>query len=343
VCASLGSSKVSSDVSVYNSNWYLFCLLWLLLLWVMLLLPWLWLWLWLLLLLMQEALEQTGKRLRAFVDGGRLRPVHTSFRYLHSTLALLDLPALDEQQGLSGIMLDLGVSSHQIDADYRGFSFRHDGDLDMRMDATSDGMTARDFLNTCEPADLVRVLKDYGEEKYARPIARAIIAARPLDTTSQLVTAIESETPEPMRTKTMARVFQALRILVNDELGELEAILLDAANLVKPGGRIAILSYHSLEDRRAKNVMRSGNLNGRMVQDEMGNVLSHWRPLTRKPVVATDEEVGLNRRSRSAKLRVAERTDFEVVPWKNSIAPTEPRKRAALWVGGAKRQGRARG
>ena len=149
---------------------------------------------------------------------------------------------------------------------------------------------------------------------------RQILAARPLESTAQLVHAVESVTPEPKRTKTLARVFQALRILVNDELGELEAILLAAADLVRPGGRLAILSYHSLEDRRAKNVMRSGHLDGRLDQDEMGNALSHWRPLTRKPVTATDAEVALNGRARSAKLRVAERTNFDVAPWRGGRA-----------------------
>lgn len=260
----------------------------------------------------REALDQTCRRLRSHVDSGSLRPLHTSFRHLPSALARLELPALEAQQGLSGLMLDLGVSSHQIDADYRGFSFRHDGALDMRMDATSPAPSARDFLNACEPAELVRVLQDYGEEKYARPIARAILAARPLETTSQLVRAVESTTPENKRTKTLARVFQALRILVNDEIGELEAILLAAADIVRPGGRLVVLSYHSLEDRRTKNVMRTGNLAGRLTQDEMGNVLSRWRPLTRKPVGASEAEVALNGRARSAKLRVAERTDFEL-------------------------------
>lgn len=263
----------------------------------------------------QEALEQTCALLRAHVDAGSLRPLHTSFRHLPSALARLELPALSEGQGLSGLMLDLGVSSHQIDADYRGFSFRHDGALDMRMDRASPAPSAKDFLNACEPAELVRVLQDYGEEKYARPIARAILAARPLETTLQLVRAVESTTPENKRTKTLARVFQALRILVNDELGELEDILLAAADIVRPGGRLVILSYHSLEDRRAKNVMRSGRLDGEVGQDEMGNVLSRWRPLTRKPVGASEAEVAANGRARSAKLRVAERTGFEVAPW----------------------------
>jgi 16S rRNA (cytosine1402-N4)-methyltransferase len=264
----------------------------------------------------EEALAQTCGRLRAHVDAGRLHPLHTSFRYLPEALARLQLPALAAHGGLSGLLLDLGVSSHQIDADYRGFSFRHDSPLDMRMDAGSSMPTAKDFLNTCDASELVRVLQDYGEEKYARPIARAILGARPHETTLGLVAAIESVTPEPKRIKTFARVFQALRILVNDELGELESVLLAAARLIRPGGRLAILSYHSLEDRRAKNVMRSGHLDGRIDKDEMGNALSHWRPLTRKPVLAAGTEIQRNGRARSAKLRVAERTEFDATPWR---------------------------
>jgi 16S rRNA (cytosine1402-N4)-methyltransferase len=204
-----------------------------------------------------EALATTSGRLRDHVASGALRPVHTSFRYMPRALAALDLPALAAPPaGLTGLLLDLGVSSHQIDAGYRGFSFRHDGVLDMRMDASSAAPSARDFLNTCEPAELVRVLQDYGEEKYARPVARAILAARPHETTAGLVRAIEAVTPEPKRTKTLARVFQALRILVNDELVELEELLLAAADLVKPGVRGTRVAARAL--RRASQRRRGG-------------------------------------------------------------------------------------
>lgn len=256
-----------------------------------------------------DAIAETSARLREHVDSGRLTPVRASFQFLDAALGSLELSDGGPSRGVSGILLDLGISSHQIDAGHRGFSFRHDAPLDMRMDGASALPSARDFLNGCAVDELVRVLREYGEEKYARPIARAILAARPLGTTGDLARAVSSVTPEHKRTKTLARVFQAVRILVNDELRELEVVLLSAARLVRPGGRLVVLSYHSLEDRRVKNVMRSGALDGRVVRDEMGNSLSPWRPVTRKPVVATDEEVRTNGRARSAKLRAAERTE----------------------------------
>jgi 16S rRNA (cytosine1402-N4)-methyltransferase len=209
---------------------------------------------------------------------------------------------------VNGILLDLGVSSHQIDTPERGFSYRDDGPLDMRMDRHSD-LTAGDFINSAPKDELARVFRVYGEEKRSRKIAGEVVRLRPFESTRDFADAVVAAVPPREAVKTLSRVFQAIRIHVNDELEVLERALFDAIDLLVPGGRIAVISYHSLEDRRTKRFFRSGNLKGVQIRDVYGNLVSPWRLITRKAVMADEEEIRTNPRSRSARLRIAERLE----------------------------------
>jgi 16S rRNA (cytosine1402-N4)-methyltransferase len=209
---------------------------------------------------------------------------------------------------VDGILFDLGVSSHQIDAPERGFSFQEEGPLDMRMDPQR-GLTAGRVVNEWGEHDLRDVLRQYGEERRAGAIAHAIVKARPLDTTRDLAEVVEAAVPPPDAVKSLARVFQGLRILVNSELDELERALEQATECVRPGGRIAVISYHSLEDRRVKRYLRYGNFEGEPRRDLYGNLVAPWEETPRGPIEAQDEEVKANPRARSARLRVAERRE----------------------------------
>lgn len=259
-----------------------------------------------------DALEEAGKRLGAFVNEGRLVLVKGNFADARRLLAGADIDQVH------GMLLDLGVSSHQFDAATRGFSHRFDGPLDMRMDS-SDVEDAADLINRLEVGDLIRILSRFGEEPKAPRIAHALVNARPIETTGQLSTIVEKAAPRGQEMKTLSRVFQALRIAVNDELDALDRILEDAPRLIAPGGRLAVISYHSLEDRRVKRMMRSGNPDGKVHRDIYGNSLSPWVDVTRKPIVATESEIEVNPRSRSARLRVAERRDDENQDVRHSI------------------------
>lgn len=211
---------------------------------------------------------------------------------------------------VDGILLDLGVSSHQIDTPSRGFSYRADGPLDMRMDQSSD-FTAEDLVNVATESELAHTLRSFGEEPRSRKISAAIVKARPIASTRDLADVVAGAVPAREHVKTLSRVFQAIRIRINDELDVLERTLFAAVDLLRPGGRIAVISYHSLEDRRTKLFFRSGNLKGIQVRDLYGNLLSPLRLVTRKPIVADDEESQVNPRSRSARLRIAERVDAD--------------------------------
>ena len=222
--------------------------------------------------------------------------VHSDFRYLRNFMDYYGVEALD------GILADLGVSFHHFDSAERGFSFRFDGPLDMRMNNTG-GRTAADLVNTADEEDLARVLYIYGELKNSRQLARRIVAARakePVTRTSQLAEIAGGDK------KVLTLLFQALRIEVNDELGALREMLQAAAGLLKSGGRIAVLTYHSLEDRIVKNFLRSGNMEGRVEKDFYGNILTPFK-LIEKGLCASAEEVAANPRARSAKLRIAEK------------------------------------
>ena len=237
--------------------------------------------------------------------------VHSNFRYLRN---FMDYYGVEQIDGLLG---DLGVSFHHFDCPERGFSFRFSAPLDMRMNQTG-GKTAADILNSYSEEDLARVLYIYGEMNNSRQIARKIVKVRgqkALTRTEDLVEVLigrsvgllngELEIPAGAK-KDLAKAFQALRIEVNDEMGALREMLLATKELLKPGGRIAILTYHSLEDRIVKNFLRSGNLEGKIEKDFYGNILSPFK-LIEKGLTATLEEVELNPRARSAKLRVAEK------------------------------------
>ena len=243
--------------------------------------------------------------------------VHSNFRYLRN---FMDYYGVEQIDGLLG---DLGVSFHHFDCPERGFSFRFSAPLDMRMNQTG-GKTAADILNSYSEEDLARVLYIYGEMNNSRQIAKKIVKARgqkAIERTEELVAVVIGKTPSvPLQggrdgqeldipagaKKELAKLFQALRIEVNDEMGALREMLLAAKDLLKPGGRIAILTYHSLEDRMVKNFLRSGNLEGKIEKDFYGNILSPFKVIE-KGLTASAEEVERNPRARSAKLRVAEK------------------------------------
>ena len=213
---------------------------------------------------------------------------------------------------LHGVLLDLGISSHQIDEAARGFAFAADGPLDMRMDPTT-GESAADLLARLDRQAIADLLRAYGEEPRAWNIAGLVEAARP-QTTGALATLVRAAVPVRDEKKSLARTFQALRIAVNDEIGQLEQALQAGLDALRPGGRLAVISYHSLEDRRAKRFLRFGNLEGDDRRDFYGNTLSPLAPVTRKPVAASDEETAANPRARSARLRVAEKQQVDENP-----------------------------
>lgn len=251
-----------------------------------------------------EALDATRRRLAGEVEAGRLVLVRGNFGKLKWLL---------EDQGLEkvdGLLLDLGVSSHQIDAPERGFSFQAEGALDMRMDPRG-ALTAEEVVNRWSEHDLREVIRSYGEERRAISVVRAILKARPIETTTELADVVRSAVPTRDEVKTLARVFQGIRIAVNSELERLEQALHAAVDHVHIGGRMAVISYHSLEDRRVKRFFRYGNLRGEPVRDLYGNLLAPWKELTRKPIRAGEAEVEANPRARSARLRIAERAPEE--------------------------------
>lgn len=235
-------------------------------------------------------------------DGAQWTLVHGNFRYLANFMDYYGVEQID------GLLADLGVSFHHFDEAERGFSFRFDGPLDMRMNQHG-GRTAAEIVNTYAQDALAHALYLYGELKNAKQLASKIIAARPIATTWDLLEALtgsRSLEMDPRKKKEVTCVFQALRIEVNDELGALRELLVAAKELLRPGGRIAILTYHSLEDRIVKNFLRSGNLDGTIEKDFYGNILTPFK-LIEKGLTASDEEVAVNPRARSAKLRVAEK------------------------------------
>ena len=229
--------------------------------------------------------------------------VRSNFRYLTNWLRYYGEPCVD------GVMADLGVSSHHFDAEERGFSFRYDARLVMRMNGRG-GTTAADIDNTYSEEDLARILYLYGELKNSRKLASAIVkgrAEKAVETVENLLTLLRPYLPREREKKEAARVFQALRIEVNHEMDALAEMLKAALQSLRPGGRLVVLTYHSLEDRMVKNFMRSGNIEGKVEEDFFGNRLSPIRPVSNKVIVPGREEQESNPRSRSAKLRIAER------------------------------------
>ena len=209
---------------------------------------------------------------------------------------------------VNGILADLGISSHQIDAPQRGFSTRYDGPLDMRMDQKS-GTTAAEILNTYPEEELHKLFGMYGELKNARTAAKMIVQNRskPFQRTEDLKNALKNVAPRGKENKYFAQVFQALRIVVNNEMKALEDFLHQTGEVMEKGGRLVIMSYHSLEDRMVKNYMNKGKVFGEVEKDFFGNEIKPFEAVTRKPIEASEEEVNANPRARSAKLRIAEK------------------------------------
>ncbi|MCY3487949.1 MAG: 16S rRNA (cytosine(1402)-N(4))-methyltransferase RsmH [Bacteroidetes bacterium] len=212
---------------------------------------------------------------------------------------------------VTGLLLDLGVSSHQLDSGQRGFSHRQRAHLDMRMDTEFD-ITAADIVNGSSEDELVNILRSWGEEPYARRIARAIIANQPVETTTDLAHIVRDAVPTRWESRAVSRTFQALRIAVNGELDELAQLLEASPEIVAEGGRMVVISYHSLEDRMVKRMLRDGVLEGESRRDLYGNRLVPWKPVTRRPVVPDAAEITANRRSRSARLRAGVRCPVPV-------------------------------
>lgn len=249
------------------------------------------------------AFDQDEDALQNAIEDERFTLVNENFRYLKNFLRLYKSLPLD------GILADLGISSHQIDTPGRGFATRFEGPLDMRM-GRNQGLTAAQMINTYPEEKLRSVFKIYGEISNARQLALIISEARikPITTTTGLIEAIKSCIPLNYESKYLAQVFQAIRIEINDEMGALQAMLKQCADVLKPGGRLVVISYHSLEDRLVKNYMKTGNFEGVQEKDFFGNIINPLKPITRKPITPAEVELKNNPRSRSAKLRIAQKT-----------------------------------
>ena len=231
--------------------------------------------------------------------------VAANFSFLKNYLRVLGIQQVD------GILADLGVSSHQFDDASRGFSIRSNDTLDMRMNQQGE-LSAKEVVNNYTEEELIRILRKYGEVDYPGKIAGTICRARTkkkLESTGDLIDVLATIAPKFKEHKFYAQVFQAIRMEVNGEIDVLEKFLLQTADVLKPGGRLVVMSYHSLEDRLVKNFMKRGNLDGTIEKDFYGNVLKPFTEVTRKPVIPNEEEIERNSRARSAKLRIAARNN----------------------------------
>ena len=229
--------------------------------------------------------------------------VQANFRDIKRYLRLHGIKQVD------GILADLGISSHQIDAPERGFSTRFQGDLDMRMNQSAE-LSAKELLANADEGRLHKILGMYGEIKNAKTLAQSIVAERsvkPFTTTEGFTAFLKRFAPRGKEFKYYAQVFQALRIEVNDEMGALEELLLSAVELLKPEGRLVVMSYHSLEDRLVKSLMIKGKFQGEVEKDFYGNLIRPLEPVSRGAIIASEEELALNPRARSAKLRIAKK------------------------------------
>lgn len=238
------------------------------------------------------------------INDPRLTFISGNFRHVKKYLKLYGVTKID------GLLADLGISSHQIDQPERGFSTRFEGDLDMRMDNCMD-LTAANIINTYSQENLQRIFSEYGEVRNARTLAQTIVRERinhPILTTRDFRDILEKLVSNSRRFKYFAQVFQALRIEVNDEINALKELLLQSGGLIKTGGRLVILSYHSLEDRLVKNYILKGNLEGIEQKDIYGRSEKPFTPVNRKPLRASEEELEFNPRAKSVKLRIAEKT-----------------------------------
>ena len=249
------------------------------------------------------AFDQDADALRNAPDDHRLTLIHSNFRFLRNWMQYYGV------EGVDGILADLGVSSHHFDDANRGFSFREDGPLDMRMNKEA-RLSAAEVVNTYSPERLSAILYTYGELRDHKRIASAIVKARnrqPLTTIAQLMDALRPILHAERNKKDLARIFQALRIEVNAEMDALEQMLTQAVEILRPQGRLVVLTYHSLEDRMVKNIIRSGNIRGEIEQDFYGNRLTPLRAVNNRVITPSPEDQSANPRSRSAKLRIAEK------------------------------------
>ena len=259
---------------------------------------------------------------RNIVNDDRFTFIRSNFRYLYNFLRYHGIEQVD------GILADLGVSSHHFDDSERGFSFRFDGNLDMRMNKRS-GKTAADIVNTYDEERLADIFYLYGELKNSRKLASTIVKARNRKAIVSIGDFLEIVKPlfgREREKKELAKVFQALRIEVNQEMEALKEMLLSAIEVLKPGGRLVVITYHSLEDRMVKNIMKTGNIEGKTIQDFYGNPQTPFK-LINKVIIASDEEVKRNPRSRSAKLRIAEK---KIIYGKTESKKQEKQKRSKL-------------
>lgn len=249
------------------------------------------------------AFDQDEDAIKNKPDDERLILIHQNFRFMRNFLKLYKAVPVD------GILADLGISSHQIDEPDRGFSVRFEGDLDLRMNRRK-SLTAAKVVNEYAVNRLTVIFREYGELNNASVIVREIDRARNvkyIQTTRQLQDITLACAAKGQENKFFAKLFQALRIEVNDELGALKEMLIQTPEMLKPGGRLVIISYHSLEDRLVKNFLKSGNFEGKIEKDFYGNPIVNFRIITKKPVTPGDEETTRNNRARSAKLRIAEK------------------------------------
>ncbi|MBP5742018.1 MAG: 16S rRNA (cytosine(1402)-N(4))-methyltransferase RsmH [Paludibacteraceae bacterium] len=266
--------------------------------------------------------DQDAEAMVNLPDDDRVTFIHANFRFLYNNLKYefvkAGLGLTDGVPLVDGIIADLGVSFHDFDTAYRGFSFRFDAPLDMRMN-TEARLTASEIVNTYTKEKLRDLLYVYGEVKNANSVVYKIMKARgaaPIETVKQLLTAIGCPFTEadglievrPNDKKELSRIFQALRMEVHGEMDALNEMLTQTSQVIRPGGRLSVITYHSLEDRMVKNYMKNGQTMGECEKDQFGNLLSAFRPVNNKPIVAGEDEVNANPRSRSAKLRLGERT-----------------------------------
>lgn len=248
--------------------------------------------------------DQDGDALNNKIDDPRLIFCEANFEYLANFCSYYKLNEID------GLLADLGVSSHHLNDKDRGFSFRfEESGLDMRMNSSSE-ISALDILNTYDQPSLAKVFRSYGELDKASPLANAVVSYRniqPIKTNGDLIAAVSKFTNERSKNKMLAKIYQSLRIEVNREISTLKSLLNQATDLLKPQGRLVVMSYHSLEDRIVKNLIQTGNVEGERESDPFGRITKRYRPINKKPIEASKEEVDRNSRARSAKLRVAEK------------------------------------
>ncbi len=249
------------------------------------------------------AFDQDDDALANAIDDERFILINNNFKYLKNFLKLYAATPVD------GILADLGISSHQIDVPERGFSIRHKGELDLRMNRNQ-GKSAKDVINNYSEEELKMVFQEYGEIPNSWKLARTIVEYRKnqeIIDTEQFIEAIKSCVPKKIENKYLAMLFQAIRIEVNEELEVLKELLIQSTDCLKPGGRLVVISYHSLEDRLVKNFIKSGNFKGEIEKDFYGNQFSPYKLISRKPITPSEDELLRNNRSRSAKLRIAEK------------------------------------